>query len=193
MTKKIQKLILGCFLGLYATISPSFALKFEEYVEGQPRLKSVTTELINNTTSYKLWLKNNAIDLADRTANRELDPVGSGWIYPQNTIKNKNTFLISYQSGYIHYRSAQSTDDSWPKTKWDARHTNNPEDYDDYVSFTLDEGTQQKGPFLIEIKKEPVPIFIWGAHIKTPDEDKEWTAIMHNLSIHVIELPEKDL
>lgn len=185
MLQNINKNVLWVLLSLLPMMSQLTALQFEPYIEGQPRLKSVMTRFTNNT-SHKLFLMTSAIDLADRTANKDLYPVGRIWVEPGETKEEKNIFLISYQTGYIFLCGSDSECSNpkvWPRF----------EEGQSYLTISLFKESQEVGQFIIDIIRKPVPIFIWGSHIKTPDEDKDWTAIMYDLDIIVTEKVKEEL
>lgn len=184
MLIKIKKTVLWLFLGLLVMASQSMALKFEQYQEGQPRLKSVKTRFTNNT-SYNLWLVTSAIDLSDRAAFTDLHPVGRLWVKPGETIEEENRFIISYETGYVFICESDCREVRVTPASFEPEIP--------YVTISLLKEVQKEGLFTIDIKREPVPIFIWGGHIKVPDEDKEWTYTMYNLDITVSEVAKQDL
>lgn len=200
MLKKVIKNGLWLSLGLLIITSqamavlPSFQFKplqFEPHLEGQPKLKNVQMKFTNNTP-YKLWFSATAVDMFDTGIRTFIDPIGSVWVEPGESLEEENRFKISYGIGIIGFSVPDSFERRIPD---DWAGVESPDGYN--ISIKLEEGIQEVeskkfGFFIVDIKASPVPIFIRGTKdIETLGSDKEWTCIMHDFDI-IVSVKEKE-
>lgn len=173
LIKNIQFILL--YFALIA-IKTSLMADFMPYVEGEPRLSSVKTELKNNTTSYNLWLQVAGMDLDGNGEYHNFDPVGHVWVRPGKKAEKDNVGLIPDGPGYLYFRDVTSGIKSKPKSNF-------------IYLPSLDAGIYDLGLFIVEIKTKPVELLLKSNYIKGPDSNKEYTFTMAD---HFITVREKD-
>lgn len=186
MIKAITKNILwvSCIFLALLNSSKAEEFDFDPYVEGSPLFKEIKVEFANHTNSYKLWLRTSALKISCRMELIDsYEPIGAFWVIPNASVGIANRGTMSYGTAYIFYRNATSTNQSRPSTFLNQT----------YVTFDLKSGIYEFEPFIVEVKSQPVPIYIWSHEIPVPDHSQEWTFKMHSFHITVTEKTKEEL